>query len=125
MYGGMFEMTVGSEGLKHFSVDSPAAATEWMDEQRRYRAELEMGGVEVDAFSRHRCFDFSSLIILCSVGDAALVLDTNSFDDSHQAICDGPIDFRQVPPAKLLVRFGGDAAGISLCEPLGWRCNSG
>src|SRR5437773_5561994 len=98
----MFEMTVRGDGLKHFGVDAPAAATELMDEQRRYRAELEIGGVEVDAFSRQRCLDFSSLIILYSDlysdGDAALGLDTNSFDDSHQAICDGPIDFRQVPP---------------------------
>src|SRR5206468_10335275 len=47
-----FEMTVGGDGLKHFGVDSPAAATELMDEQRRYRAELEIGGIEVDAFSR-------------------------------------------------------------------------
>ena len=50
----MFEVAVGSDGLKNFGVDSPTAATELMDEQRRDRAEFEIGGVEVDALLRHR-----------------------------------------------------------------------
>src|SRR6266568_2059213 len=101
----MFEMTAGGDRLKHFGVDSPATAAELLDEQRRYRGELDIGGVEIGAFSRNRCLDFGSLMILFADGDAALVFDTNRFDDSHQAVGDRPIDLRQMPPAKLLVRF--------------------
>ena len=32
---GVFEMTVGGDGLKDFGIDSPTAATALMDEQRR------------------------------------------------------------------------------------------
>ena len=45
--GGMFEMAVDGDGLKHFVVDSPAGSAELMNEQRRYGAEVEIGSVEV------------------------------------------------------------------------------
>src|SRR3982750_2498419 len=60
--GRMLEMTVGGDGLKHFGVDSPAAAAELMNEQRRYQAKLEIGGVEIGAFSLHRHFTFGLVI---------------------------------------------------------------
>jgi hypothetical protein len=41
--GGVFEVTVGGDGLKDFRIDSPTAATELMNEQRRGRAEFEIG----------------------------------------------------------------------------------
>jgi len=41
--GGVFEVTVGGEGLKDFGIDSPTAATELMNEQRRDRAQFEIG----------------------------------------------------------------------------------
>ena len=56
---GMFEMTVGGEGLKDFGIDSPTAATQLMKEQRRDRAQLEIGGVEVGARLRHRHLAFN------------------------------------------------------------------
>src|SRR5205807_9548409 len=43
------EVTVSGDGLKDFGIDSPTAATELMNEQRRDRAEGEIGGVEVGA----------------------------------------------------------------------------
>jgi hypothetical protein len=46
---GVFEVTVGGDGLEDFGIDSPTAATELMNEQRRDRAEFEIGGVEVGA----------------------------------------------------------------------------
>ena len=112
-------MTVGGDGLKPFGVDSPAAAAEWMNEQRRYRAKWEIGGVEIGAFSLHRHFTFGLVIGSLREGDAALAFDADGLDYSHQAVGRWPIDLRQVPPAKLLVRFGGDAAWISLGEMLG------
>src|SRR6266849_2733632 len=56
--GGVFEVTVGGEGLKVFRIDSPTAATELMNEQRRDRAEFEIGGVEVGAGLRYRRLAF-------------------------------------------------------------------
>ena len=47
MNGGMFEVAVVGDGLKYFRVDSPAAATELMNEQRRDRAEFEIGRVSL------------------------------------------------------------------------------
>jgi hypothetical protein len=57
--GGVFEMTVGGNGLKDFGIDSPTAAAELMDEQRRDRAEFEIGGVEVGV-----CCDISVLLLV-------------------------------------------------------------
>ena len=54
VHGGMFEVAVGGEGLKDLRIDSPAAATELMDEPWRDRAEFEIGGVEVGALLRRR-----------------------------------------------------------------------
>src|SRR5260370_20380432 len=51
--GGGFEVTVRGEGLKDFRIDSLTAATELMNEQRRDRAEVEIGGVEVGAGLRY------------------------------------------------------------------------
>src|SRR5438309_11069128 len=45
----VFEVTVSGDGLKDFGIDSPTAATELMNEQRRVRAELEIGGGGVGA----------------------------------------------------------------------------
>jgi len=47
------EVAVGGDGLKNFCIDSPTAATALMNEQRRDRAEFEIGGVEVGALLRH------------------------------------------------------------------------
>ena len=35
VHGRVFEMTVGGDGLKNLGIDSPPAAAELMDEQRR------------------------------------------------------------------------------------------
>src|ERR1022692_1125681 len=51
--GGMFEVAVGGDGLKDLGIDSPATATELMNEQRRDRAQVEISGVEVGALLRH------------------------------------------------------------------------
>jgi len=32
--GGMFEVAVCNGGLKHFGMDAPSAAAEWLDERR-------------------------------------------------------------------------------------------
>src|SRR5207245_10084821 len=64
MDSGMFEMTVGGDGLKNFCIDSPTAAAELMNEQRRDRAEFEIGGVEVDALLRHRRFALAVDLVL-------------------------------------------------------------
>ena len=55
---GVFEVTVGGDGLKDFGIDSPTAATELMNEQRRDRAQFEIGGVEVGAGSGDRRLAF-------------------------------------------------------------------
>ena len=49
MYGRVFEMAVSGDGLKNFGIDSPPAAAELMDKQRRDRTKLEIGGVEIGA----------------------------------------------------------------------------
>src|SRR5437899_4318492 len=96
-----FEMTVGGEGLKDFGIDSPTAATELMNEQRRDRAEFEIGGVEVGALLRHRRLALSSRSVFCADRDAVLGFDANRFDDPYLAIGDGPVDLRQVPVSNL------------------------
>ena len=115
----MFEVAVGGEGLKNFGVDSPAAAAELMDEQRRDRAEFEIGGVEVGALLPHRRLALGSLTVFFADRDATLVFDTNRFDDPHQAIGNGPIDLRQVPVSNLPARFGVNARRRSLREMFG------
>src|ERR1700682_482107 len=70
---GVFEVTVGGDGLKDFSIDSPAAATELMNKQRRDQAEFEIGGVEVGALLRHFRLALSSMSVFFADGDAALV----------------------------------------------------
>src|SRR5437879_13825490 len=79
--GGVFEVTVGGDGLKDFGIDSPTAATELMDEQRRDRAEFEIGGVEVGALLRHGRLAFRSMSVFFADRDAALVFDGKCFVD--------------------------------------------
>src|SRR5260370_42587519 len=115
----MFEVTVGGDGLKDFGIDSPTAATELMNEQRRDRAEFEIGGVEVGALLRHGGLAFSSRSVFFADRDAALGFDANRFDDPHPAIGDGPIKVRQVPVLNLPARLRLNAMGIILRATLG------
>src|SRR3984885_15471349 len=115
---GMFEGTVGGDGLKDFRVDSPTAATELMNEQRRDRAQLEIGGVEVGAGLCYGGLAFGPKSVLLANCDAAMVFDTNRFDDPHPTIGDRPIEVRQVPvlnlPARLRLNAGGRVLGATL-----------
>ena len=96
----MFEVAVGRKGLKYLRIDAPPAAAELMNEQRRNRAEFKIGGVEVGALLRYRGLAFLPMRALLADRDLALLLDALRFDHPHQAVRNGPIDFRQVPPAK-------------------------
>src|SRR5260370_42413002 len=69
--GGMFEGAVVGDGLKHFRVDSPTAAAELMNEQRRDRAEVEIGGIEVGAFLWGRGLTLDSVAVFFAFADAA------------------------------------------------------
>src|ERR1700682_2057591 len=66
---GMLEVTVGGDGLKDFRIDSPTAAAELMDEQRRDRSEFEIGGVEVGALLRHRRLALDSMTVIFADSD--------------------------------------------------------
>jgi len=68
----MFEVAVGGDGLKDFCIDSPSAAAELMDKQRRDRAEFEIGGVEIGACLRQRCFAFASMTVFFADSDAGV-----------------------------------------------------
>ena len=107
----MFEVTIGGDGLKDFCIDSPTAATELMDEQRRDRAEFEIDSVEVGARLRYRRLAFGSRSVFFANHNAALVFEANRFDDSHLAIGNGPIDLGQVPVVNLPARLGVNARG--------------
>ena len=115
----MFEMAVDGDGLKHFGVDSPAGSAELMNEQRRYGAEVEIGSVEVGAFSCHLHFLLDAAAILFNDPDAVLIVEADRFDNPHQAIGDGPIDLRQVPPAEFPSGLGRGVRRRPLSEPLG------
>src|SRR5260370_10309530 len=80
---GVFEVAVGGNGLKDFRIDSPTAATALMNEQRRDRAEFEIGGVEVGALLRHLCLALDSMTVFFATGYAILVFAPNRFDDAH------------------------------------------
>src|SRR5207247_3028409 len=108
---GVFEVAVGGDGLKNLCIDSPTAAAELMDEQRRDRAYFEIGGVEVGALLLGRRLAFDSMTVFFADRDATLMFDANRFDDSHQAVGDGPVDLRQVPVSNLPARFGVNAGG--------------
>src|SRR6266478_1243653 len=97
MDSGVFEVTVGGDGLKNFCIDSPTTAAELVDEQRRDQAEFEIGGVEVGALLRHRRLGLGSMSVFFVDSHATQMLGANRFDDSHQAVGDGPVDLRQVP----------------------------
>src|ERR1700732_3754195 len=101
----MFEVAIGGDGLKDFGIDSPTAATELMDEQRRDRTEFEISGVEVGALLRHLRLALDSMTVFFADGDAMQMFDANRFDDPHQAVGDGPVHLRQVPVSNLTVRF--------------------
>src|SRR2546430_10352751 len=58
---GMLEVTVGGDGLKDFRIDSPTAAAELMDEQRREPDEVENGGGEGCAPLRQRRLRLGSI----------------------------------------------------------------
>ena len=60
------------------------------------------------------------MIAILADRDLTLVIGANRFDYPHQAIRDGPIDLRQVPPAKVLVRFRMDRGWRSGSEALGF-----
>src|SRR5438128_2660233 len=111
MDSGVFEMAVGGDGLKNFCIDSPTAAAELMDEQRRDRAEFEIGGVEIGALLLGRRLALNSLTVFLADSNTTLMFKANRFDDSHQAVGDGPVDFRQVPVSNLPVCFGVNAGG--------------
>src|SRR5437879_5572388 len=74
---GMLEVTVGGDGLKDYRIDSPTAAAALMDEQRRDRAEFEIGGVEVGALLRQRRLVFGSVSVFFAHWEPALVLHAN------------------------------------------------
>ncbi len=76
-----------------------------MKEQRRDRAQLEIGGVEVGARLRHRHLTFNSSSVFCADRDPTLLFDANRFDHPYLAIGNRPIDLRQVPVSNLAVRF--------------------
>ena len=111
VHGRVFEMTVGGDGLKNLGIDSPPAAAELMDEQRRDRTKFEIGGVEVGALLGYRRFTFGPWSVFLCEGDAAAAFDANSLDNPHQAIGDRPIDLRQVPVSNLAARLGVNARG--------------
>src|SRR5260370_41935427 len=111
MDSGVFEVTVGGDSLKNFCINSPTAPAELMDEQRRDRAEFEIGGVEVGAVLRHRHLALDSMTVFFADSDATQMFDANRFDDSHQAVGDGPIDLRQVPISNLPARLRVNAPG--------------
>ena len=73
----MFEVAVSGDGLKNFRIDSPTAAAELMDEQRRDRAEFEIGGVEVAALLRQRRLALGWMTVLFADRDATLLFDAN------------------------------------------------
>ena len=119
MDGGMFEVAVGGDGLKHLGIDAPSTAAELLDERWRDGAEFEIGGVKVSALQRHVGLAFGEMIAILADRDLAFVLDANRFDHPHQAIGDRPIDLWQVPPAKLLLRIGLDGSRRAGGETLG------
>src|ERR1700694_875869 len=71
MDSGVFEMTVGGDGLKDFRIDSPTAATELMNEQGRDRAQFEIGSVEVSAGLQDRRLVFGSSSVFSADRDPA------------------------------------------------------
>ena len=105
MNGGMFEVAVMGDGLKYFRVDSPAAATELMNEQRGDRPELEIGSVVIGALLRRRGLAFDPTAVLFPYRDAAAVFDADRFDDFDQAVGGRPVDLGQVPVSNFPVRL--------------------
>ena len=115
----VFEVTVGGDGLKNFCVDSPTAAAELMDGQRRDRAKVEISGVETGALLRDRRLALDSMTVFFADSDAIQLLDANRFNDSHQAVGDGPIDLRQAPISNLPARLGMNAGRRFLRKAFG------
>jgi hypothetical protein len=94
MNGGMFQVAVGSNGLKHLSIDAPPSAAELGDEQRGNRAQAEIGGVEIGALQRHLDLALQETLAILVDRDLAFVVGASRFDYPHQAIRNGPIDLR-------------------------------
>jgi hypothetical protein len=65
----MFEVAVCNGGLKHFGMDAPSAAAEWLDERRGDGAEFAIGGVAVRAFQRHVSLAFGEMIAILADRD--------------------------------------------------------
>src|SRR5437870_12265096 len=116
MDSGVFEMAVGGDGLKNFCIDSPTAVAELMDEQRRDRAQFEIGGVEIGALLLGRSLALNSLTVFLADSNTTLIFKANRFDDSHQADGDGPADFRQVAVSNHPFWFGVNAGGRLLLQ---------
>ena len=75
----VFEVTVGGDGLKNFRIDSPTAAAELMNEQRRDGAEFEVSGVEVGALLRRRRLALDSMTVFFADCNAIQMLDAHPF----------------------------------------------
>ena len=119
MHGRLFEMTVGSDGLECGDVDSPAASAQLVNEHRRDGAEVHIGRIEVRALVRDfffflvsKCADFLNF-------DTLDLLDSDGFDDLHQAVGYRPVDLRQMPKRKIFVTSRPLASGGSRGEALG------
>jgi hypothetical protein len=84
MNGGMFEVAVVGDGLKYFSIDLPAAATELMNEQRRDRAEFEIGGVVVGALLRRRGLALDPTAVFFAYRDAAAAFESSQRSRSRR-----------------------------------------
>src|ERR1019366_3963633 len=106
--GGMFEVAVAGDGLKHLGIDAPSTAAELLDEHGRDGAEFEIGGVKVGALQRHVDLSFSEMIAVRDDRDLALVLDASRFDHPHQAIGGRPSYLWHVATAKRLLTIGLD-----------------
>ena len=102
---GVFEVTVGGDGLKDFGIDSPTAATQLMKEQGRDRAQVEIGSVEVSAGEQDRGLAFNSSSVFSPDRDPTLLFDANRFDHPYLAIGDRRPANR--PPASASIESPG------------------
>jgi hypothetical protein len=125
MNGRMFQMAVGDDGLKNLGIDSPPAATELMDEQRRDQTQFEIGGVEVGALPGYRSLAFGLRSVFFGERDAAAAFDADCLYNPHEAVGDRPIDLRQVPVLDLAARFGVNARGRHRSDLFGFTQQGG
>ena len=111
MDSGMFEVAVCCDCLEDLHIDSPAAATEPIDEHWRNQAKLEIGGVIVGALFCHFLLAFDSVSVNFVNDNTAPIDGTFSFDNSHEAIGDRPIDLGQVPVLHFEILLTVNASG--------------